>query len=665
MRDKLIVEELRLPVMQHSASRRLLYGHQIAMLDLWENHQSMLLHSRTGTGKTLAAMLPILKKREWAVAVYPTNELLRDQVDSVCRLANEEGIGAFVMMPEIADDTSYPAAHSRAECLLVPIDAQLLSQWQQKKKSKCRGETLRHLLNPDKPRIIFTNPDILFLILALRYHAEAFEALLRYSTLILDEFHLYQGAELSHALAMVALARGFDFFRRVILLTATPHPDVLELLQRSIEPQVVTAPQPQEIQGWRTAVHAVEIYPHLARTDWPVDQFARCIAQIRPNIERLRAEECNDRYLPAVVVTNSVISAIALEDRLVQSGFKRDSLAIIRGLTNRRVRNRRDKLLALGTSAIEVGVDFVCDYLVFEAADAASFLQRFGRVGRHRSGKCHVFVPQNAKQGLDALRTTVSRNEFEEKIYAWYPSLQSRPWFVATKHGVLSAWAIAHNLIDTIERDISADRRVLYEVGDKVRNIMFEHARKLGCISEANQADLAFRRADAGKGGARWLKTYCHLNTFRTSLPSVRIHDFSEQNRRGEWSLAEYDVDVGTLLRRGKRIEWNDKLGMVTIKGIGKASAVHASDIFDARYYGEILETRDYPLLQVYQDGVPTPVSDVMGRQNRIFTVVPEHEVKRFLDWRLPVFPSGVNLIAFDGAALMLLEIYRKALAGR
>ncbi|MBI4526892.1 MAG: hypothetical protein HY695_24110 [Deltaproteobacteria bacterium] len=59
-----------------------------------------------------------------------------------------------------------------------------------KRKARVRrGRRSGRLLDPDKPKMIFTNPDILFLILGLQYNAEPFETLRRYQTLILDEFH--------------------------------------------------------------------------------------------------------------------------------------------------------------------------------------------------------------------------------------------------------------------------------------------------------------------------------------------------------------------------------------------------------------------------------------------------------------------------------------------
>ena len=65
--------------------------------------------------------------------------------------------------------------------------------------------------------------------------------------------------------------------------------------------------------------------------------------------------------------------------------------------------------------------------------------------------------------------------------------------------------------------------------------------------------------------------------------------------------------------------------------------------------------------LLLYKIGESTPVSDLMGRENRIFTVVPKTVVQDDLDWRLPVFEAGPYLLAFDGAALLLLEMARKS----
>jgi hypothetical protein len=49
-----------------------------------------------------------------------------------------------------------------------------------------------------------------------------------------------------------------------------------------------------------------------------------------------------------------------------------------------------------------------------------------------------------------------------------------------------------------------------------------------------------------------------------------------------------------------------------------------------------------------------------MGREPHIFTVVPKAVIENKIDWRLSVFEAGKYLLAFDGAALLLLELVRK-----
>ena len=94
-------------------------------------------------------------------------------------------------------------------------------------------------------------------------------------------------------------------------------------------------------------------------------------------------------------------------------------------------------------------------------------------------------------------------------------------------------------------------------------------------------------------------------------------------------------------LKRAVETTWNNKLDMLTIKGIGKYRRVHASEIFSDDDCGMIHETQKWPQLRLYQDGESTPVSDLMARENHIFTVVPKVEVESQLDWRLAVFEAG------------------------
>jgi hypothetical protein len=192
-----------------------------------------------------------------------------------------------------------------------------------------------------------------------------------------------------------------------------------------------------------------------------------------------------------------------------------------------------------------------------------------------------------------------------------------------------------------------------------------KHSERLGCPEKNNQARGAFERCRRGIPLGQWLKVYCSLSQFRTSLPSVTVHDFTEQKRRAQWALAEYEADLRTLLKRAVGIIWNPELDRLTIKGIGKLRSVHASEIFSDCDCGPILQTKDYDeparALRLYQDNDSTPISDLMSKKNHIFALAKRKDVDSDLDWRLPVFETGKDyLLAFDGAALLLLEMARR-----
>ena len=652
------VSSYSLPLLKRAGINGGLYPHQATIWDRWEEDTTTLLAAKTGTGKTRAVILPLLARRESGVAVYPTNELLRDQVRAIENFAATEGFKIATWVP--GRDVH---AYASADTIIVPVDGKLLTEWQESAHSKSRIGTLERVLNHPKPTIILTNPDILFLILAMRYHAGPLELLRQHATLIFDEFHLYHGVELAHALVMIGVARGFGFFKRVMLLSATPHPDVMAMLDLLYSPQLVRPSDQSLSTESRIAVHSVEVEPIQLLGD-PVDVLTARLKLLEPELLRLRAENPSAGYIPAVVIVSSVVNAIALEDKLVASGIPRESLAIIRGLSNRQIRSNAGKLFAIGTSAIEVGVDFQCDFLLFEAVDSSSFMQRFGRVGRHRPGRAIALVPPSVYAGMSELRDEIDRETFEERIRKWYPTSDSKPWFVTTEYGMISARALGETLI-SVAKEAKIDESTERELREKVEVVLAEHSERLGCQDRNRKARAAFDRCRKGNPNTQWLKAYCSLTRFRTSLPSVTVHDFTEQRRRSQWGLGDYEADLRTLLKRAVGIAWNANREILTIKGIGKLRRVRASEIFTDCDCGPVLQTKDYDelprTLRLYQDNESTPVSDLMSKKNHIFALARKKDVESDLDWRLPVFEAGNDyLLAFDGAALLLLEMARR-----
>jgi CRISPR-associated endonuclease/helicase Cas3 len=649
----------------------LLYPHQAVMLDEWDNRNSFMVVSKTGTGKTASAMLPILKNRLNAISVYPTNELVRDQVTSVKELAEKEGITAREWTPDTA-----PEEYSDAEVVLVHVDSMKLHEWRKKWQLRTNGDVLQILLGePGQPRVIFTNPDIIFLIFALRYKSEALAGLQQYETLVLDEFHLYTGVELAHALMMVHLGRSLDTFKKVVLLSATPEQEVKELLEKLLDPLKLidmNARTPRRVVKKRMAVDRVELVPvHAGRRDI-VEVALREVLAREGEIRRKRVENQGSGYIPAVMVVSSVVNAIRLEDRLVEEGFdRRSELAIIRGLTSRALRSTEGKLIAIGTSAIEVGVDFHCDWLIFEASEAASFMQRFGRVGRHGPGTAVILCPSNVLVGLESQPEDISRSDLEEKVYNWYARRDAYSWFVTSPGGLITTRSLIESILHRLREDFATGQDQLRRISEALESFWEGFAEIVGADRKlVEQTKRKFHKAVAGKRYL-WINDYVALNTFRTSLPSEWVHDSNEEKRRGNRNMAKYQADIKTLLHRAEGLRYNEKIwnpfkddgggyGILTVKGYDRYKRVHVTPEFDDYENGELRTTGEHKDIAFIQEGHKTSVSHVMSLKNHIFTLVPKGLHSR-LDWRLPIFNCGSRLIAFDGTALLVKEIYERS----
>lgn len=662
---------LKLPLVRHPMAKNLLYPHQALMLDLWNDKKdnNFLLITKTGTGKTIGAILPVLKNRERAICVYPTNELIRDQVRNIAGISEREGLKVCIQTTETTAQD-----YASADVILVHIDAIVLESWRKKNHWKYKWQALRELLEADKPKIVLTNPDILFLIFALKYHSEPMAALSGYRNLIMDEFHLYSGVELAHAFFMLHLGRSIGVFKKILLLSATPTKEVAEHLKLVLDNPIFvdeTISCNYEIVDERQAVQSVKIIPVLSGQD-VIENAVKIVKDLHDEIHQLREANPGTDYVPAVIVVNSVINAIRLEDRLVEAGYSRHDMAIIRGLSAKNVRDTRGKLLAIGTSAIEVGIDFKCDYLIFEAFEAASFMQRFGRVGRHIPGTAYVLCSHNVLMGIDDLSqelgAEIDRSDLEKRVHAWYPSLETRVWFATTLMGLISSFTMGESLIKRVSQDSKASLDQISNIEANMEGFYANYIQKIGCPDKIlNQTLRYIRNMRNSRSRYHWLEVYRDLDTFRTSLPSEWVTDFAEFQRRGEdWDKAKYKVDITTLLRRAEGLRFNEKLpnpdgkmGMLTVKGYGRYKKVWILPTFTEDQFGIPFCTSDFPDLIFMQEGHKTSVSHVMTLRNHIFMVFPKL-ITSELDWRLPVFECGENLIGFDGTALILYEIYRQ-----
>ena len=236
-------------------------------------------------------------------------------------------------------------------------------------------------------------------------------------------------------------------------------------------------------------------------------------------------------------------------------------------------------------------------------------------------------------------------------------------WFVDTQSGALTVLAQAENFRSRIIDDWSADEPMKAEIEAWLDAALTDYATKM-CLTQMKRARLKLRRKPT------WFEHYKELDSFRTSLPSQEVWDVRERENERDWS---YDADVRILLTRAERLWYNEKHDRLYVKGYGKYRRVWFAKTFDDEHEGEccgiLRTTADYSTeeMQFIQEGHRTPVSHVMAKQKykervtgHLFVLIPE-DLSRKLDWRLAWFRCGLRgkyIIAFDGDALLLKEIY-------
>lgn len=100
----------------------------------------------------------------------------------------------------------------------------------------------------------------------------------------------------------------------------------------------------------------------------------------------------------------------------------------IRGFMSSNAKGRGQKPIVVGTSSIEMGVNFPISMLFTEGSEGTSLIQKIGRLGRSPSdeiAEAHLLVPPKVyEQLLEFNGKEVERSYFREKIIQAYPKFE-------------------------------------------------------------------------------------------------------------------------------------------------------------------------------------------------------------------------------------------------
>lgn len=411
------------------------YDHQAAMEDLFRSEDSFFAinASPTGSGKTYSWLKPALDQGIDTIAVYPTNALIADQVRTAEELIEEH--------------------YDSNRVSTIKVTGSTIAQWQSEANTRIdKGEALRRsvdqALTTNRTTILFTNPDYLTIVRKQLFrHRAVSNHFDRFEMVVFDEFHLADVKQRASLLFLVdeinELPATQSNTTRFCFLSATPEDDettgrgLSTCLRDSVrvEPHRLTAgARPtNSVSGddWSEVMPAVDLRLRGASTF--------------NTGETLLGEESFEEFVEFCEGGNTVVMLDgvhevdevyeALADR-VDATVERIT-GFDRGDVDEKIENFD---ILVSNSAVEVGLDFQPDRLVFSAHNASALIQRLGRLrAKEDTSKTHLawcYIPPSVKVRIESevtaeMSTQLPRDVFEEaarNAYAAECDLSSFTW---------------------------------------------------------------------------------------------------------------------------------------------------------------------------------------------------------------------------------------------
>lgn len=403
------------------------------------NVDVVLNTAMTGDGKSLGAFLAVLTDpRQHAFGMYPTNELLRDQ---------RRQFDSYLRLFGLSED----------QVPVLPLWGAELTRLQEQNSFRSRGDFLKERFTNHS--VILTNPDIFNLVMNYTYARGSkmfndqelpYSLYVNFDYLLFDEFHVFAISQIVAAMtAMLYIAEESNC--KFLFSSATMSEMLVRMLKRSglrycqVESDYRSEPAPDS----RQVLYPATLDIHK------LDKDANAETWVREHIADLVSfwESC-ERNAKGVIIVNSVVAARRIA-RLLEQELQPHGISVGEntGLTDdERRRETLQRNIVVGTSTIDVGVDFNINLLIFESTNAGTFLQRLGRLGRVRPNKspfpkyqAHALISPQApwiydrlqqaleergvKEGDAAERSTVLRdavmqafpdeNDFDEYVKRW------------------------------------------------------------------------------------------------------------------------------------------------------------------------------------------------------------------------------------------------------
>jgi CRISPR-associated helicase Cas3 len=432
----------------------------------------ILVTAPTGAGKTLGYLL---RSKEYSlnVIVYPSNELIWDQVKAIgILLENEMDEHVAIAYERKREVIRWEKdIDENTTCILYAINGESLSSIAENERLS-QGSVLvkdlekaRNLLNNNVNRslrvYLLTNLSFLLLLQEHAYtKSQRIDQLLsilgfknKGALLIIDEFHSYFAHRL--ALLLYSIRTYKHLFSQIVMTSATPSKASDIITERDVSSEeensntcIIKANKGTDRIIRHKTTLSIRPIPSGFLIYEPND-----IESIENDVVRIyENNRAASVKIKVLVIVNSIVTCEQLFKRLY-ARLDNNNVSRIHGLiTDRARRGAIESEVVIGTSAIELGVDFDIASIVFEANDSSSFIQRFGRVSRQREGTSIAYVPATVLPEFESRLGTASKIDYDQFVSAIKNSMHSTEVYADFVKSKEAALLLAGILYSTSKR---------------------------------------------------------------------------------------------------------------------------------------------------------------------------------------------------------------------
>lgn len=510
----------------------------------------------TGDGKTLAGWFQLLSEKWRSFAMYPTNALAYDQQQGFDELMQQWTAPNWARKPRHRMLSAY-------EIDQYSIGGGL---------DVSRKDELEAMMK--RQDYIQTNPDIFHLIMNFTYkqQGEASDFLPtfvtnRFRLFIFDEFHLFgieQIASVMIAMLLIKQIENQSDPRKFLFLSATPQSQLKHLAARvglEIADPIGGHYEYGKLQpsdGYRRILHGANLSLYSGHLeDWVKEHFEDTI---KPFFMENRSAGTG------LIIANSVATAHRIHaylKPLLEPITGEKSVQINTGLTPKADKTNDFKLL-VATSTVDVGVDFKINLLIFESRDAASHIQRLGRLGRHENDKqgnhfqtyeAHALLPEWVIEGVMQKfpeDSQTSREEYRQIVQEHFSPQQDFSNYIHRWAGIQAGKLLKEMRDNSIYTQYELSREVLEQ---DFKALFGKSVRKYFALKKAGDAEI-IQEASSFRGGSSFTAL---IQDPETDSQQIVSYNLMTLLRRAELQAIPKEALLEEARRRGQNVESLEK----------------------------------------------------------------------------------------------------------